>query len=231
MDKAPEAVPSKAMVEVKICGINDLSAMDAALKAGADMVGLVFFPPSPRNVTLAEGAKLAAYARGKARVVALTVDADDALLDGITAQVKPDLMQLHGAETPARVSEVRHRTGLPVMKVLPVAEAADLDVVPVYAAVAEKILFDARPPKDATRPGGHGRAFDWTLLARVRVRPIMLSGGLNPENVADAIRTVRPDAVDVSSGVEQRPGVKDAAKIADFVANARTAAFGTETAP
>lgn len=231
MDKGPKAVPSKAMVEIKICGIKDLSAMDAALKAGADMVGLVFFPPSPRSVSLGEGAALAARARGQARVVALTVDADDALLDGIAAQVKPDLLQLHGKETPARVSEVRKRTGIPVMKALPVAEAADLDVVPTYAAVAEKILFDARPPKDATRPGGHGRAFDWTLLAHVpRDKPIMLSGGLNPENVADAIRTVRPDAVDVSSGVEQSPGVKDAVKIAAFVNNARAAALVTETA-
>ena len=229
MDKAPKAVPSKAMVEIKICGIKDLSAMDAALKAGADMVGLVFFPPSPRSVSLEEGAKLAARARGKARVVALTVDADDALLDGIATQVKPDLMQLHGKETPARVSEVRKRTGIPVMKALPVAEAADLDVVPAYEAVAEKILFDARPPKGATRPGGHGRAFDWTLLARVpRDKPVMLSGGLSPENVADAIRTVRPDAVDVSSGVEQSPGVKDAMKIEAFVKNARAAALVTE---
>jgi len=229
VDKAPKAVPSKAMVEIKICGIKDLSAMDAALKAGADMVGLVFFPPSPRSVSLEEGAKLAARARGKARVVALTVDADDALLDGIATQVKPDLMQLHGKETPARVSEVRKRTGIPVMKALPVAEAADLDVVPAYEAVAEKILFDARPPKGATRPGGHGRAFDWTLLARVpRDKPVMLSGGLSPENVADAIRTVRPDAVDVSSGVEQSPGVKDAMKIEAFVKNARAAALVTE---
>jgi phosphoribosylanthranilate isomerase len=233
VDKTPKAVPSKAMVEIKICGIKDLSAMDAALKAGADMVGLVFFPPSPRNVSLAEGAALAARARGKARIVALTVDADDSLLDGIAAQVKPDLLQLHGKETPARVSEVRKRTGLPIMKALPVAEASDLDSVPAYAAVAERILFDARPPKDATRPGGHGATFDWTLLARVpRGRPIMLSGGLNPENVAIAIRTVRPDAVDVSSGVEQSPGVKDANKIAAFVANARAAAAAlvTETA-
>ncbi|HEX5779740.1 MAG TPA: phosphoribosylanthranilate isomerase [Xanthobacteraceae bacterium] len=230
MDKAPKAVPSKAMVEIKICGIKDLSAMDAALKAGADMVGLVFFPPSPRNVSLAEGAQLAARARGKALVVALIVDADDALLEGIAAQVKPDLLQLHGKETPTRVSEVRSRTGIPVMKALPVADTSDLDAVPAYAAVAERILFDARPPKDATRPGGHGRAFDWTLLARLpREKPVMLSGGLDPENVATAIRTVRPDAVDVSSGVEQSPGVKDASRIAAFVTNARAASAALVT--
>ena len=230
MDKAPKAVPSKAMVEIKICGIKDLSAMDAALRAGADLVGLVFFPPSPRNVSLAEGAKLAGHARGKALVVALTVDADDALLDGIAAHLAPGLLQLHGKETPARVSEVRSRTGIPVMKAIPVADASDLDAVPAYAAVAERILFDARPPKDATRPGGHGRAFDWTLLARLpRSKPVMLSGGLDPQNVTSAIRIVRPDAVDVSSGVEQSPGVKDASKIAAFVANARAAATALVT--
>ena len=218
------------MVEIKICGIKDLSAMDAALRAGADLVGLVFFPPSPRNVSLAEGAKLAAHVGGRALVVALTVDADDALLDGIAAQVAPGLLQLHGKETPARVSEVRSRTGIPVMKALPVADASDLDAVPAYTAVAERILFDARPPKDATRPGGHGRAFDWTLLTRLpRNKPVMLSGGLDPENVASAIRTARPDAVDVSSGVEQSPGVKDASKIAAFVANARAAATALVT--
>ena len=212
------------MLEIKICGIKDLAAMDAALEAGADMVGLVFFPPSPRSVSLEEGAKLAARARGKALVVALTVDADDALVDAIKARVAPDMLQLHGQETPARVSEIRKRAGLPMIKALPVAEAGDLDVVPAYAAVAERILFDARPPRDATRPGGHGSPFDWTLLAHVaRTRPIMLSGGLDPENVGAAIRTVRPDAVDVSSGVEKSPGVKDAEKIARFVANARAA--------
>lgn len=199
--------------------------MDAALAAGADMVGLVFFPPSPRNVSLEEGAALAARARGRALVVALSVDADDRLLDGIARAVAPDLLQLHGKETPAHVSEIRKRVGLPVMKAIPVADAADLDAVPAYAAVADRLLFDARPPKDATRPGGHGRAFDWSLLSRVeRTKPVMLSGGLDPENVATAIRTARPDAVDVSSGVESEPGVKDAAKILRFVANARAAA-------
>lgn len=217
-------MPSKAMLEIKICGIKDLAAMDAALSAGADMVGLVFFPPSPRAVSLDEGATLAARARGRALVVALTVDTADAVLDGIMARVAPDMLQLHGSEAPARVSEIRKRSGLPVMKALAVAEAADLDVVPAYAAVAERLLFDARPPRDATRPGGHGRAFDWSLLARVaRLKPVMLSGGLDPENVASAIRLVRPDAVDVSSGVEKSPGVKDPDKIKAFVVNARGA--------
>jgi phosphoribosylanthranilate isomerase len=213
------------MLEIKICGIKDLAAMDAALGAGADLVGLVFFPPSPRSISLEEGAALAARARGRAQVVALTVDADDALLEGIARKVGPDLFQLHGGETPARTAEVRRQLGRAVMKALPVETAADLISVPAYAAVADRILFDARPPKEATRPGGHGRAFDWTLLAHIeRTKPIMLSGGLNAENVGAAIRTARPDAVDVSSGVEQSPGVKDAGKISKFVANARAAA-------
>ena len=213
------------MVEIKICGINDLAAMDAALNAGADLVGLVFFPPSPRNVSLEEGAKLAARARGKARVVALTVDADIHLLDAIARAAAPDIFQLHGSEAPARVSELRQFLGRPMMKAIPVAGAEDLSVVSAYLPVADRILFDARPPKDATRPGGHGRAFDWTLLASIdRSKPVMLSGGLHPGNVADAIRVVRPDAVDVSSGVEKSPGVKDPEKITAFAAAARAAA-------
>jgi len=204
--------------------------MDAALGAGADLVGLVFFPPSPRSVSLDEGAALAARARGRAQVVALTVDADDALLEGIAGKVGPDIFQLHGSETTARTAEVRKQLARAVIKALPVETASDLMAVPAYAAVADRILFDARPPQNATRPGGHGRPFDWTLLAHVdRTKPIMLSGGLDPDNVADAIRTVRPDAVDVSSGVENSPGVKDAGKISKFIANARAAASALAT--
>ncbi|MBX3522548.1 MAG: phosphoribosylanthranilate isomerase [Xanthobacteraceae bacterium] len=209
---------------VKICGIKDLAAMDAALEAGADMVGLVFFPPSPRNVTPHDAEKLAARARGRARVVALSVDADDRLIDTIEASIAPDLHQLHGSESPARVTELRARTVKPVMKAIPVASAADLAPLASYEAVADWILFDAKAPKDATRPGGHGRTFDWSVLANVkRGKPLMLSGGINPENVASAIETVRPDAVDVSSGVESAPGVKDREKIFAFVRNARNA--------
>ncbi len=213
------------MIEVKICGIKDLAAMDAALLAGADLVGLVFFPPSPRAVTMDSAAKLAAHARGRALLTALVVDADDKLLEEIVDHAKPDLLQLHGAESTERVSAIRARFGRPVMKAVPIAETADLRFVPDYEAVADRILFDARPPKGALRPGGHGRAFDWTLLARIaRKKPMMLSGGLTPENVAEAIRIVRPDAVDVSSGVERAPGEKDAEKIRNFVKNARAAA-------
>jgi phosphoribosylanthranilate isomerase len=211
------------MVEIKICGIKDLAAMDAALDAGADLVGLVFFSASPRAVTPAEGAALAARARGRALIAALAVDADDPLLRAIAAEVAPDLFQLHGKETPARTADIRERFGKPVAKALPIESAEDLKAVASYAA-ADRILFDARPPRDATRPGGHGRVFDWHLLADApRTRPIVLSGGLDPDNVARAIEIVRPDAVDVSSGVEQSPGVKDPAKIKRFIENARAA--------
>jgi phosphoribosylanthranilate isomerase len=216
------------MAEVKICGIKDSAAMDAALSAGADFVGLVFFPPSPRAVAPQAAAKLAARARGRARIVALVVDADDRLLADIAEHAQPDLLQLHGSESPARVAEIRQRFARPVMKAIPVADAADLAAVTPYEVVADWILFDARPPKDANRPGGHGRAFDWQLIAGYAgQKPVMLSGGLTAENVAEAISIVRPDAVDVSSGVERAPGEKDPEKIAAFVKAAR-AAFGAK---
>ncbi len=209
---------------VKICGINDLAAMDAALEADADMVGLVFFPPSPRNLTPLDASKLAARARRRAKLVALTVDADDALIDAIEAAVAPDFHQLHGSETPARVRELRDRTGKQIIKAIPVAAASDLAPLSAYEEVADWILFDAKAPKDATRPGGHGRTFDWSLLFDSKHRkPMMLSGGINPENVSEAIARVRPDAVDVSSGVESAPGVKDREKIFAFVRAARNA--------
>ena len=213
------------MLKVKICGINDVAAMEAALNAHADLVGLVFFPPSPRAVTPAAAAKLAEQARGRALVAALLVDADDVLIREVVSNVKPDLLQLHGAETPERVGAVRKLFGVPAMKAIAIGSAEDLRAVPEFEAVADQILFDAKPPKNADRTGGHGRAFDWNLLAgRSTMKPVMLSGGLNPENVSEAIRIVRPDAVDVSSGVERTLGVKDPEKIAAFIANARAAA-------
>jgi phosphoribosylanthranilate isomerase len=209
---------------VKICGIKDLAAMDAALEAGADMVGIVFFPASPRNVMPRDAEKLAVHARGMAKIVALSVDADDKLIDAIEASIAPDLHQLHGAEPPARVTELRERTRKQVMKALPVASASDLSPLAFYEEAADWILFDAKAPKDATRPGGHGQTFDWSLLKDIkRNKPAMLSGGINPANVAQAIQAVRPDAVDVSSGVESAPGVKDREKIFAFVRNARGA--------
>ena len=206
---------------VKICGLRTREALDAAVGAGADMVGFVFFPPSPRHLGFAEAQALAAGA-GRALKVALTVDADDAWLAAAIAALQPDLLQLHGRETPERVLAVKARFGLPVMKAVAVETAADLAAVPAVAAAADRILFDARPPRGATRPGGHGAAFDWRLLKDLDPRvPFMLSGGLDHENVAAAIAATGARAVDVSSGVERRPGEKDPALIRRFVAAAR----------
>lgn len=210
---------------VKICGLSTAAGLDAAITAGADLAGLVVFPPSPRHVDLAAGRALAARARGRIGIVALTVDADDALLGDIVAEIAPDILQLHGRESPARVAAVRARFGRPVMKALPVATAADLAVVPAYAAVADRLLFDAKAPKDATRPGGLGQPFDWHLLEHLDPGlAFMLSGGLDAANVAEALRITAAPAVDVSSGVERAPGDKDPEKIAAFVHAAREAA-------
>lgn len=209
---------------VKICGIRTAETMAVALQAGADDVGLVLFPPSPRNVSLEEASALARQARGRARIVALTVDADDALLASIVETVQPELLQLHGNETPDRVSEIRRRYGIPVMKAIKVATSEDAAEALAYAAVADLILFDARPPKGADRPGGHGAVFDWHALDGVKDEvPYMLSGGLTPENVAEAIRATGTGAVDVSSGVESRPGVKDPERIRAFITAVRAA--------
>jgi phosphoribosylanthranilate isomerase len=219
------------MVGIKICGINDLGAMQAALDAGADYVGLVFFPPSPRAISLPDAAKLADLARGRAKIVALTVDGDDTLFEGIAKEVRPDIFQLHGRESIERLASLKKRYGKPLMKALPIASERDLEAAERYAAVSDWILFDAQPPKDATRPGGHGKSFDWNLLASMkRTRPVMLSGGLEPGNVAAAIAAVQPDAVDVSSGVESAPGMKDVSRIKAFVVNARAAARALEKA-
>jgi phosphoribosylanthranilate isomerase len=210
---------------VKICGLSTPETLDAALAAHADFVGFVFFPPSPRHVDLATARRLADRVGGRAGKVALSVDADDAALEAIVAALAPDLLQLHGHETPARVAAVRHRFGLPVMKAIPVAEAGDLAVLADYAAVADRLLFDARPPRGATRPGGLGARFDWRLLERLETRvPFMLSGGLDPDNVAEALAVTRAPGVDVSSGVERAPGEKDPDKIRAFIHAARAAA-------
>ena len=209
---------------VKICGIRTAEAMAAALEARADLVGLVFFPPSPRNISLEEAAPLADFARGYAAIVALVVDADDALLERIMVAINPDLLQLHGSETPARVAEIRERWGKPVMKAIKVASVADARAALDYAEAADLILFDAKPPAGADRPGGHGHTFDWSLLAQVSGRvAFMLGGGLDASNVAEAIRETGATVVDVSSGVESAPGIKDPARIRAFVAAAKGA--------
>jgi phosphoribosylanthranilate isomerase len=208
--------------KVKICGLRTEEALEAALAGGADYVGLVFFPPSPRNITPEAAKPLAERARGRAKIVALLVDPDDALIEAVVAAVDPDLLQLHGEESPGRVAEVRGRWGKPVMKAVKVANARDAQAALDYAEAADLILFDARAPKDATRPGGHGAAFDWTLLDGVKGRvPFMLSGGLTPDNVAEAIRITGAPMVDVSSGVERSPGEKDPELIRRFLRMAK----------
>jgi len=209
---------------VKICGLTTPEALDAALEAGADLVGFVFFPPSPRNLGLEAAGALGERVKGRAGKVALTVNANDKTIGGIVEALKPDMLQLHGRETPERVAVVRSRFGLPVMKALPIAERKDLSPIRLYAQVADRLLFDARPPRKATRPGGLGKTFDWTLLRGVNPGvPFMLSGGLDPGNVAEALRVTQAPGVDVSSGVERAPGVKDPDLIRAFVRAARAA--------
>jgi len=209
-------------VRIKICGIKRPDVMAATLDAGADYVGLVIFPPSPRNISIADAVHLARLARGRARVVALTVDADDAMLDELVARVAPDLLQLHGNEEPGRVAAIRQRLQLPVMKAIKVATPVDAAAALAYRDVADLILFDARPPKGADRPGGHGATFDWHALDAVKDRlDWMLSGGLTPTNVAEAIRATGATAVDVSTGVERAAGGKDPDLIRAFIAAVR----------
>lgn len=210
-------------VNIKICGLSQPDMLEAALEAGAAYVGLVFYEPSPRNVTIAQAQALAEMARGRAAIVALTVDAPDALLTDIAERVRPDFLQAHGSETPGRVREMTELTGLPVIKAIKIREARDVGDARDYAGVAAMILFDARAPDalaDAL-PGGNGIAFDWTLLKGGSGMPFMLSGGLDCSNIAEAIRVTGAPAVDVSSGVERAPGVKDAALIRKFIETAR----------
>ena len=208
---------------VKICGLSTESTLAAALEAGADWIGLVHFPRSPRHVALTRAAALSNLARGRAERVVLLVDPDDALVAAAVEAVDPDMIQLHGRESPARVAEIRHRTGRPVMKALGIATRADLAGLPAYAAVADRVLLDAKAPPDAALPGGNGRRFDWEILRGADLPPgTMLSGGLDAGNVAEALARTGLKAVDVSSGVESAPGTKDVDKIAAFVAAARS---------
>jgi phosphoribosylanthranilate isomerase len=207
---------------VKICGLSTRETLDAALDAGADMVGFVFFPPSPRHLSLETARVLGKQTKGRAKKVALTVDADDATLADIVAALQPDILQLHGKETAARLRDIKQKFGLPVMKVIAVEAASDLASLPGYVSVADRILFDARAPKGATRPGGLGAVFDWHVLENLDLRlPFMVSGGLNADNVAEAVRVTRAGGVDVSSGVERTPGVKDPEMIRSFIRAAR----------
>jgi phosphoribosylanthranilate isomerase len=213
-----------ATTKVKICGLKTEAALEAALAGGADYVGLVFFAPSPRNLAPEAARRLAAKARGRAGIVALMVDPDDALVEAVVACADPDILQLHGEETPQRVAEVRRRWGKPVMKAIKVESAGDAEAALRYRSSADLILFDARAPRDATRPGGNGAPFDWHALAGVKDEvAYMLSGGLTPYNVAEAIGATGAGMVDVSSGVEVRPGEKDPELIRRFLRAAKAA--------
>jgi phosphoribosylanthranilate isomerase len=204
-------------MDIKICGLRTEEALAAALAGGASHVGFIFFPKSPRHVEPAEAGRLRKFASGKAKAIAVTVDADDATLDAIVKAVAPDMLQLHGSESVARVTELKARYGLPVMKALSVRAKSDLHRVADYAGVADRLLFDAKPPKGAELPGGNGMAFDWRLLEGIDPAiPYMLSGGLNAANIAEALSTARPSGIDISSGVESAPGVKDVRLIEAF---------------
>jgi phosphoribosylanthranilate isomerase len=209
---------------VKICGLSTAATLDAALEAGADMVGFVFFPKSPRHIDWATARALGRRVEGRAKVAALSVDADDETLERIADALSPDLMQLHGGETPARVKRIGELCARPTMKAIGVATGADLAAAEAYEGVADTLLIDAKPPKDAALPGGNGLPFDWSLTRGFHFPgPWLLSGGLDPETVAAAITLSGARGVDVSSGVESAPGVKDPAKIRAFVAAARRA--------
>ena len=207
---------------VKICGLTTRETLDVALDTAADMVGFVFFPPSPRHLTFEAARDLGQAVKRRALKVALTVDADDATLQAIVEALQPDLLQLHGRETLARLRDIKRRFGLPVMKAIPVETSADLAALPGYAGVADRILFDAHAPREATRPGGLGAVFDWHVLENLDLKlPFMVSGGLHADNVAEAVRVTRAGGVDVSSGVERAAGIKDPDMIRAFIRAAR----------
>ncbi|MDO7559009.1 MAG: phosphoribosylanthranilate isomerase [Loktanella sp.] len=208
-------------IRVKICGLSTQEGLQAVADTGAAYVGFVFFPKSPRNVSIEQARELALATPVGLAKVALVVDADNAFLDAITDAVPLDMLQLHGHESPERVLEIKARYGLPVMKAVGISDASDVPNIDLYNAVADQILIDAKPPKSATLPGGNGLSFDWTLIAKRRwPKPWMLAGGLTPDNVAEAIALTGATQVDVSSGVEAGVGIKDNAKIAAFVAAA-----------
>lgn len=213
-------------IDAKICGLSTTGAVDAALAGGATHLGFIFFAKSPRNVAPGQAGELAKRAAGRALTVAVTVDADDATLGDIVAEMRPGMLQLHGRETPARVAELRRRFGLPVMKAVPVAAPADLAAIAPYRGVADHILIDAKPPPGAMLPGGNGIAFDWSILRSLeRGFPFLLSGGINAGNLGAAL-AVKPGGIDVSSGVESAPGIKDPEAIRKFLAEFRRLAGG-----
>jgi phosphoribosylanthranilate isomerase len=219
---APDHKPHPMSALVKICGINSAAAAEAVLRAGAEYAGLNFFPHTPRHVPLDKAVSLADQMRGRLKLVALVVDEDDAMLARIAEGIKPDFFQLHGKESVSRTADIRGRFGIPAIKVLAIAERDDLKQTADYEPVADMLMFDAKAPQGADRPGGHGAAFDWQMLKGVKPRrPWLLAGGLNPENVGRAIAISGAPMVDVASGVESAPGVKNENLISAFVTAAR----------
>lgn len=222
--------PRRMSLIVKICGLSTEATLDAAIDAGADMVGLNLFPRSPRYVDVDRARVLADHARGKSDIVALGVDLGDSEIDAIMGQIEPDWLQLHGQEPPERVASVKARTGAKVVKAIGIREASDLTAAAAYAVVADQLLLDAKPPKGADRPGGLGVPFDWYLLEGFTPNvPWLLSGGLNRDNVGEAVMIARPNGVDVSSGVETAPGVKDPDLIRAFIAESGKAGAALKT--
>lgn len=218
LESARNMCDGNAMVfDIKICGLKTPEAVAAALDGGATHIGFIFFPKSPRHLTPADAGRLREAAKGRAKVVAVTVDADDETLDEIVRELQPDILQLHGHETPERVADVKKRYGLPVIKAFAIREADDLAVIAPYQGIADRFLFDAKPPKGSDLPGGNGVSFDWALLDALDDSvDYMLSGGLNAGNIAEALHKTRAPGIDVSSGVERAPGEKDVRLINEF---------------
>ncbi len=212
-------------MDIKICGLKTKEALDAVIRGGASHAGFIFFPKSPRYIEPARAGELARQAKANGiAAVAVTVDADDAFLAEIVEKMQPDMLQLHGAESPERVAEIKKRFGLPVIKALAIRDAGDVERIAPYAGVADRFLFDAKPPKGATLPGGNGVPFDWRVLDGIDPHiDYMLSGGLNADNIAQALGLLHPRGIDISSGVESAPGVKDPALIEKFFSAVRKA--------
>ena len=211
-------------LDIKICGLKTPDAVDHAVALGATHIGFIFFGKSPRHIEPADAGVLADRVRGRAKIVSVSVDADNDELDEIMAMIRPDILQLHGHESPDRVLTIKATTGLPVWKALSISQASDLERINDYDGIANRFLFDAKPPKNSELPGGNGVTFDWTLLKGLSERvDYMLSGGLNKDNIGEALRIARPTGIDTSSGVESSPGVKDLKMMDEFFAAVRTA--------
>ncbi len=219
-------MPNQLNIDVKICGLSDAPSIEVALDGGANHIGFIFFPKSPRNISPEDAGELAKNVRGKANIVAVSVDADDAFLDEIVEKLSPDILQLHGSESPERVGKIKLRYDLPAIKAFAIRQKSDFEKAEPYLDIADRLLFDAKPPKGSDLPGGNGVSFDWTLFARwqesygLRI-PAMLSGGLDGDNITQALLSSNARAIDISSGVETAPGIKDPKLITAFLTQVR----------